>query len=75
MGIAEKLSWEAVALNDRGDGTPEQYTALEVTYGVALKLGDQPELFSAVMSSIIEQVTDPATKRSLRIAVARGLKK
>lgn len=50
-------------------------TALEVAYGVALQLGNQPELFSAFMSSIIGQVTDPETKRLLRLYTARGLKK
>jgi hypothetical protein len=74
MDIAKKLSWEIVSLNDRGDGTPVQYLALEVAYGVALQVGDQPDAFSSIMSSVIEQVTDAETKRNLRISVARGLK-
>ena len=74
MSIAERLSWETVALNDRGDATEKQRTALEVAYGVSLIIGNQPELFSAMMSSIIEQVTDPETQRNLRQYTARGLK-
>lgn len=73
--IAEKLGWEIASLNDRGNGAPEQYLALEVAYGVALQMGDRPEIFSAVMSSVIEQVTDPEMKRRLRISLTQGLRK
>jgi hypothetical protein len=74
MDIAQHLSWEIVAMNEL-DPSQEQRTAVEVAYGVALQLGDQPELFSAFMSSIIGQVTDPETKRLLRLYTARGLRK
>lgn len=71
--IAQKLSWELVALNEL-PSTLAQRTALEVAYGVALFTGDQPEVFSAAMSFIIEQVTDPEMKRQLRFFERRGLK-
>jgi hypothetical protein len=74
MSIAVKLSWELVALSDRGVGEgPERLTA-EIAYGVARQI-DQPDLFSAVMSSIIMQVSDEHTKHLLRQWTARGLKK
>lgn len=73
--IAYKLSWELVALSDSGSTNAAARTALEIAYGVALTFGDQPDLFSACMSSIIEQVTDPELKRLFRNAVARGLRK
>jgi hypothetical protein len=56
MGISEKLAWEIQAQNDRGEATARQRLALEIVYGVALQVDDQPELFSAIASSIIEQV-------------------
>jgi hypothetical protein len=74
MSIAQKLSWEIVALNDRGDASQASRTALEVAYGVALA-GDQPEMFSALMASIMSQVSDPELQRYLRAYTARGLKK
>ena len=73
MSIAQRLSWETVALNERESCQAER-TALEVAYGVALIIGNQPEVFSAMMSSVIEQVTDETTKRFLRQYAARGLK-
>lgn len=74
MDIAQKLSWELVALNECVS-SQAQRTALEVAYGVALQIGNQPDLFGACMSSIIGQVTDPETQRMLRFYTARGLKK
>lgn len=74
MDIANKLSWEIVALNELAS-SQGQRTAVEVAYGVAIMIGDQPALFSAVMSSIIGQVTDSETKRLLRLYTARGLKR
>jgi len=73
MSIAQKLSWELVAMNERGSNERER-TALEIAYGVALQVGDQPDLFSAFLSSIIGQVTDPQIQRHLRFWTARGLK-
>ncbi len=70
--IAEKLAWETVALNEL-PSSQAQRTALEVAYGVALIIGDQPELFSAIMSSIIEQVTSDLTKSFLRQYTGRGV--
>ncbi len=76
MDIAQRLSWEIVAMNDRGFHIHKEREklALEIAYGVALQVGDQPELFSAFLSSIIGQVTDGVTQRYLRIYAARGLK-
>lgn len=73
--IAHNLSWELVALSDSGSTNEAARTALEVAYGVSLILNDQPDLFSACMSSIIEQVTDQELKSHLRKAVAHGLRK
>lgn len=75
MDIATKLSWEIVGMNDHGGYSTQQYTAAEVAYGVALQVGDQPELFSAVMSSIIGQITDEEVQQAMRQYTARGLKK
>lgn len=75
MTIAHNLSWELVALSDSGSTNEAQRTALEVAYGVSLTFGDQPDLFSACMSGIVEQVTDQELKRHLRQAVAHGLRK
>ncbi len=74
MSIAQKLAWEIQAQNDRGEATARQRLALEIVYGVALTLDDQPELFSAVIASIIEQVSDPEMQRLLRLYMRRGLK-
>jgi hypothetical protein len=74
LSIAQKLSWEIVAMNELEPSKPQR-TALEIAYGVALQVGDQPELFSAFMSSIIDQVTDAEMQHSLRAYTARGLKK
>ena len=75
MSIAQKLSWEIVAMNDRGAYEERERMALEVAYGVALQVGDQPDLFSAFMSSIIGQVSDKTLQNSLRVYTARALKK
>lgn len=75
MSIAEKLSWEFVALSDRGNASDEERLALEIASGVANQIGNQPDLFSAVMSSIIEQVSNQDVKRLLRNVTARGLRK
>ena len=75
MSIAEKLSWEFVALSDRGNASDEECLALEIASGVANQIGNQPDLFSAVMSSIIEQVSNQDVKRLLRNVTARGLRK
>lgn len=56
MSIAEKLSWEFVALSDRGNAGEQERLSLEIASGVANLIGDQPELFSACMSSIFEIV-------------------
>jgi len=72
MSIAQKLSWEIVALNER-EASQAERTALEVAYGVSLALSD-PGRFSSVMDSIAEQVTDPQLQRCLRAYTARGLK-
>lgn len=72
MSIAQKLSWELVAMHERAPSERER-TALEIAYGVALQMGDQPDLFSAFMSSIIGQVSDPQMQRLLRLFTARGL--
>jgi hypothetical protein len=74
VSIAQKLAWEIQAQNDRGEATARQRMALEIAYGVALQVGDQPELFSALMSSIIGQVTDAEMHRLLRLYTVRGLK-
>lgn len=73
MSIAEKLSWEIQAQNDHGEASARQRMALEICYGVSLKV-DEPELFSAIMSSVIEQVSDSEVQRLLRLYVRRGLK-
>lgn len=75
MSIAEKLSWEFIALSDRGNASDQERMALEIASGVANQIGDQPDLFSAFMSSIIEQVSDEDMKRLLRNVTARGLRK
>ena len=75
MSIAEKLSWEFVALSDRGSANEDERLALEIASGVANLIGDQPDLFSAIMSSIVEQVSDQDMKRLLRNVTARGLRK
>ena len=74
MSIAQKLAWEIQAQNDRGDASLKARMALEIAYGVSLFTGDQPEVFSAAMSFIIEQVTDSEMKRQLRFFERRGLK-
>lgn len=70
--IAQRLAWETVALNEL-PSSQAQRTALEVAYGVACIIGDQPELFSAMMSSIIQQITDETTKGFLRQYTGRGV--
>ena len=74
MTIAQKLSWEIIAMNEREPGQMER-TAIEVAYGVALQVGNQPDLFSAIMASIIIQVSDETLQHCLRVSTARGLKK
>ena len=74
MTISQKLAWEIQAQNDRGDVSATARLALEVAYGVSLFTGDQPELFSAAMSFIIEQVSNAEMKRLLRFNERRGLK-
>ena len=76
--LAEKLSWEIVALHDRGTDDSAGARALlaaEIAYGVALQVGDQPELFSAFMSSIIGQVSDNDMQQELRRYEVKGLQK
>lgn len=73
QSIAVKLSWEIVALNDRGDGSEKQYTALEIAYGVALA-HDEKGVFLATMRQIYEQVSDKELAGMLRQAAARGAK-
>lgn len=73
MSIAETLSWEIVAQNDRGEATARQRIALEVAYGVSIKVAD-PELFKAIMESVIEQVSDKELQRLMRLYTTRGLK-
>lgn len=65
MSIAEKLSWEIVALNDRGNASNEERLALEIAYGIAFHL-DEPELFITILASVISQVTDTEVRRFLR---------
>lgn len=73
MDIANKLSWEIVALNDRGDYDEREMLAAEIAYGVALKV-DDPAQFQAVMASIIGQVTSTLLQDRLRKIVARVAK-
>lgn len=74
MNIAQKLSWEIVAQNDRGEASARQRMAMEICYGVALAQGEDAS-FSSTMESIAQQVTDAETQRLLRLYTARGLKK
>lgn len=73
MDIANKLSWEIVALNDRGDYDEREMLAHEIAYGVALKV-DDPAQFQVIMASIIGQVTSTDLQASLRKIVARVAK-
>lgn len=72
MSIAQKLSWEIVALNETVS-TQAQRMALEICYGVSLALSD-PGSFSSVMTQVTEQVSDAEMQRLLRLYTARGLK-
>jgi hypothetical protein len=64
----------SVEVSAGGNDASPHRMALEIASGVALQLGgDQPELFSAFLSSIIGQVTDPHMQRLLRSCEARGL--
>lgn len=72
MDIATKLSWEIVALNDRG-AEGNELLAVKIAYGVALKI-DDPAQFQAIMASIIGQVTSTDLQASLRKIVARVAK-
>ncbi len=74
MSVAQKLSWEIVALNDRGDSSYNERLAVEIAYGVSLAQGDSGS-FMSTMTSIAEQVTDPQLKRLLMIYAKRGIAK
>ncbi len=73
MSIAQKLSWEIVALNDRGDASLATRTALEIAYGVSLAQGD-PASFASTMETIAFEVSDLELQRLLRFYARRGLK-
>ncbi len=72
--IAEKLSWEIVAMNDRGDAPEEARLALEITYGVACAIADKGE-FLRVMNLIAEQVSNKTMRELLYRYAARGASK
>ena len=72
LSISEKLSWELVAQNDRGDYSLAQRTALEIAYGVALA-NDSAESYKATMESVASQVSNPEIKRLLQMWTRRGL--
>lgn len=64
MDIAQKLSWEFVALNDRGISDERDRLALEIAYGIALKISE-PAQFRTVMASVTCSVTDPVLRARL----------
>lgn len=68
--IAQKLSWEIVAMNDAGEASARTRMALEIAYGVSLKV-EEPALFSAVMEQVAEQVSDKEVQRLLRMWIRR----
>ena len=73
MTIAQKLGWEIVALNDRGNATEKQRTALEICYGVSLAQ-DEKVSFLRTMNAITGQVSDQELKHLLALYTARGVK-
>ena len=73
MSIAQKLSWEIVAMNDRGNASEAQRTALEICYGVSLA-HDEKLPFLTTMNKITEHVSDPTLKHLLALYTARGVK-
>ena len=73
--IAQKLSWEIVAMNDAGIASEEVRLALEIAYGISLQIHDSPVQFSLLMASITTQVSDPMMQAALRYWGKRGLKR
>lgn len=71
QSIAEKLSWEIVAMNDKGTASEEARIALEICYGVACAIAD-PDEFLRVTRSIAEQVGNKTLKELIYRYAVRG---